>query len=292
MFERLRDIFHGGISTRYSTEGVILRHPFYTIAAGRDKKTMRPVLIKTYTDEGMDVQLKLDANYRERTLAEALPELANRFVAKTIETGKIGGKRVEVLEAAPTRALRECFEQKTLSNKAFKRAILEVCEGVAYLHSRGLVHRGLSPDAITVTDAGDAKIIDLSLVMDASKMHASGTMVGPLGYVAPEIIRRGAVDARCDIYSLGAICYEMFSGALPFPRGVGYEGLIKMINGRPVPLSERNDEVPPELERVVMKAIAKRPEDRYQTAEEMAVALSAVPLPETRRERTPASAAA
>jgi serine/threonine-protein kinase len=117
-------------------------------------------------------------------------------------------------------------------------------------------------------------------------------MGGPTGYVAPEVIRRGPVDARSDIYSLGAVCYEAFSGTLPFPRGGGYEGLVKMINSRPTPLSERNAEVGPELNAVVMKALAKTPEARWQTVEDLMERLAAVALPEGIRAKVEAVAAA
>ncbi len=292
MFEMLKNLLQGGLMARYQVESTVIRHQFFTIATARDKKTMRSVLFKTYTDEGMDVQAKLDATYRERPLSELLPEIVNRFIVRTIEVGKVKGRTVEVLEAGPTMTLREALDGKRLSTKAMKRVVMQVGEGLMYLHSRGLIHRGLSPEGIVVTDEGDAKIIDMSLVMDHSRTMHSGTMVGPHGYVGPEVIRRGPVDARSDVYSLGAICYEMLCGLLPFPRANGYEGLIKIINSRPVVLSERNDAVTPEMNKAVMKALERMPEDRYASVEEMLMKFAAAPLPKTVHPRTPAFAAA
>lgn len=292
MLERIRNLLGGGILSRYQADAVVLKHTFYTISVGREKKTLRPVLVKVYTDEGMEVQDKLDEKYRDKPLSEILPELSNRFVVKTIETGRAKGRRVEVLEAAPTTTLGERIGARNLSVKALRRAILQAGEGLMYLHSLGYVHRGISPDAIAVTPEGDAKIIDLSLLMDSQMTHAGGTMVGPSGYVAPEVIKRSAIDERCDIWALGAVCYEAFCGVKPFPNGHGYEALLKVINSKPQPLEERNRSVPADLNAVVMKALEKYPEHRYAKVEEMLTDFAAARLPDRTTNRAAAFTAA
>ena len=291
MLDRVLKLFRGGILSRYRVDNCVTRHQFFTISTGRDRKTMRPVLVKIYSREGAAIEAKIDVIYRERPLAETLPALSNRFMVRTLEAGSDGGKRIEILEAAPTTTLKQRMSTEGLAPTAFRRAILQICEGVSYLHSRGHVHRGLCPETIVVSEEGDAKIIDLSLVMDASRTHVSGTMVGPNGYVAPEIIKRSPVDARSDIYSLGVICYEAFSGTLPFPHVKSYEGLVRMMNQKPAGLAERNAGVPAGLDAVVMKAIAKSPGERYQTVEEFMNALAAAPLPESLSAKAPAFAA-
>jgi serine/threonine-protein kinase len=130
-------------------------------------------------------------------------------------------------------------------------------------------------------------------MMDTAKAVSSGTTVGPVGYVAPEVIGRRGADARSDVYALGAICYEMLCGSHLFPNARGYEGLVRMMNTKPVSLAERGADCPAELEAVIMKAVEKRPADRFQTMDEMLAALAAAPVPRTLglHTRTPAFAA-
>jgi serine/threonine-protein kinase len=291
VFERIKDLLGGGIAGRYEIDAPCVKHTLYTISNARDKKTFRAVLVKTYTDEGMDIENRLDEKYRDKPLAEILPGLSNRFVVKTIETGVIKGRRVEILEALPTTTLRELIAQRKLSAKGLRRAILQVGEAIVYLHSLGYLHRGLSPDAISVTPEGDARIMDLSFLMDVEMTRTGGTVVGPNGYVAPEIIRRGQVDERSDIWSFGAVIYEALSGSKPFTNGHGYEALVKIINTKPMPLSERCPGTPEDLEGVIMKALGRYPEERYASVEEMMIEFTLAHMPE-KAQRRPAVAAA
>lgn len=280
MLERMKALLGGGIAGRYEIGAPVVKHTLYTISNAREKKTFRQVLVKTYTDEGMDIENRLDEKYRDKPLAEILPGLSNRFVVKTIETGVIKGRRVEVLEAVATTSLKDLVAQRKLAPRALRRAILQVGEGLMYLHSLGYLHRGLSPDAISVTAEGDAKIMDMSFLMDAEMTQTGGTVVGPNGYVAPEIIRRGRVDERSDIWSLGAVIYEAISGCRPYTNGHGYEALVKMINTKPEPLSERYPGTPEDLDAVVMKALERYPDGRYATVEDMMLEFAAAHMPE------------
>jgi len=292
MLDRIKNLFAGGILARYKPEATVLRQVFFTISAARDAKTMRPVLVKVYTDEGMEVENKLDKNFRREPLGEILPGLVNRHIVKTIETGSDHGRNVEILEAAPATTLRELMDTRRLAGKDFKRIIMQVGEALSYLHHEGFIHRAISPEAIVVSAEGDAKIIDMSLIMDADLTVGGGTMVGPSGYVAPEIIRRGAIDARSDIYALGVIMYEFIAGARPFPQGHGYEGLLKIINTKPLPLIERKTNVSADLNAVVMKALARKADERFATVDEMLAAFAAAPMPENNHTNAPSFVAA
>jgi serine/threonine-protein kinase len=292
MLDRIKNMFASGILTRYKPEATVMRQTFFTISAARDARSMRPVLVKIYTDEGMEVENKIDKAYRREPLGAILPGLVNRAIVKTIETGHAHGKNVEILEQVTMTTLRELMDSRRLTGKLFRRIITEVGEALSYLHHEGYIHRAISPDGIVVSTEGDAKIIDMSLIMDANLTVGGGTMVGPSGYVAPEIIRRGAVDARSDIYSLGVIMYEFLAGARPFPPGHGYEGLLKIINTKPLPLIERNPNVSRDLNDVVMKALARKAVDRFTTVDEMLAAFAAVPMPEHNYTKAPSFAAA
>lgn len=279
MFEKIRSIFSHGILGRYNIEREIARHPFYSISAARDRKTMRPALLKIYTPEGCDLETKLDRLYRVRPIADVLPEIKSRYIVETLEAEHSDARRVEALEFVTVPSLRERLDKKQLAAADFKNLVMHAGYGLAHLHSLGFVHRGLAPEGIAVADGGDAKLMDLSLMMDMAKAAISGTTVGPAGYVAPEVIARHGADVRSDVYALGAICYEMLCGVHLFPNARGYEGLLKMMNTRPATLSERGAEVHPELEAVVMKAVERHPRDRFASIDDMLKAFAAAPMP-------------
>jgi eukaryotic-like serine/threonine-protein kinase len=293
MFDKLKALFSHGILDKYMVERTVQKHSFYTVSAGRDRKTMHPVLLKVFTQEGAELEVKLDHLYRERPSAEVLPEIKSRYIVSTLEVGQCDGKRVEVLEFIAVPSLRDRMDKKQLATGDFKNLVTHVAYGLSYLHSLGFIHRGLAPEGIAVADGGDAKLTDLSLMMDAAKAAVSGTTIGPVGYVAPEVIARRGSDARSDVYSLGAVCYELLCGSHLFPNARGYEGLLRMMNTKPVPLTERGADVPTELEAVVMKAVERFPKDRFQTMDEMLAAFASAPAPRTlgNHPRTPAFAA-
>jgi serine/threonine-protein kinase len=281
MFARIKNIFSHGILSRYTMERAVGRHSFFTLHAGRDKRTMRPVTIKDYTPEGMEIEAKLDRMYRTRPLVDVLPQLKNPHIVTTIEAQAGKDRRLEVLEhlAAPT--LREVLDRGGLTPADFKPLAISVASGLSYLHSLGFVHRGLAPEGIAVADGGQAKVIDLSLLMDQSRCGPNGTTVGPVGYLAPEVIARRGCDVRSDVYALGAVCYEILSGVHVFPNARGYEGLVRMMNTSPPALRERGADVPADLEAVIMKAVEKNPRDRFQTMGDLLVALMSAPAPHT-----------
>jgi len=286
MFDRLKGIFSQGVSARYSVDRALYRHPFFTISAGREKKSMRPVLVKEYTREGRETEAKLDRHYRAKPLAKVLPEIRHEHIVTTIEAQHGESRRIEILENVTAPMLRALLDKGQFSAADFRNLVMAAGAGLAHLHSLGFVHRGLAPEGIAVGEDGNAKIMDLSLLMDQSHVGPNCTTVGPHGYVAPEVISRRGCDVRSDVYALGAVCYEILCGMHLFPNAHGYEGLVRMMNTKPATLSERGADVPAELEAVVMKAVERNPRDRYQTMDEMLAAFANAPEPHTIRPAT------
>jgi tRNA A-37 threonylcarbamoyl transferase component Bud32 len=152
------------------------------------------------------------------------------------------------------------------------RILLDVLDGLAYAHSEGMIHRDVKPTNIMLTKGGQAVITDFGIAQIIGGTHhtVSGMLMGTLNYMAPEQGLEGRSDARSDIYSLGVVLYEMLTQRTPFDADTPLAVLMKHLND-PLPLPCQIDPTIPEpFERVVLKALAKRPEDRYQWADEMA----------------------
>jgi tRNA A-37 threonylcarbamoyl transferase component Bud32 len=155
------------------------------------------------------------------------------------------------------------------------RVMLDVLDGLAYAHSEGMIHRDLKPANILLTKRGEAVITDFGIaqIVGSTQHTASGALMGTLNYMAPEQGLEGQSDARSDIYSLGIMLYEMLTQQVPFDADTPLAVLMKHLND-PLPLPRQIEpSIPEPFERVVLKALSKRPVDRYQTAEEMAEAL-------------------
>ncbi|MBN2003122.1 MAG: serine/threonine protein kinase [Anaerolineae bacterium] len=157
------------------------------------------------------------------------------------------------------------------------RVMLDVLEGLAYAHSEGMIHRDIKPGNILLTQRGQAVLADFGVahIIGGTRYTAPNALMGTLQYMAPEQGMEGRSDARSDIYSLGIVLYEMLTQQRPFDADTPLAVLMKHVND-PLPLPRQiNAAIPEPLERVVLKALAKKPEERYQGAQEMARALRA-----------------
>ncbi len=148
-------------------------------------------------------------------------------------------------------------------------------EGIEQAHRDGVVHRDLKPDNLMLTEAGTLKVMDFGIarVMGSGHLTRTGLLVGTLRYMSPEQIRGEEVDGRADVYALGAVLYEMLTGRPPFEGGSDWAILRAQIEDPPRPPGEHRPELPWWLDRVVLKALSKQAAERFQTVEEMRLAL-------------------
>ena len=156
------------------------------------------------------------------------------------------------------------------------RIFVDVLSGLAYAHGEGIIHRDLKPANILLTKSGQAVLTDFGIaqIIGGTQYTVSGALMGTLSYMAPEQGLEGKCDAASDIYSLGIAFYEALTGSVPFDADTPLAILMKHIND-PLPLPRAIDPTIPEaFERVALKALAKRPADRYQSAVEMTEALA------------------
>ena len=157
------------------------------------------------------------------------------------------------------------------------RVTLNVLDGLAYAHSEGMIHRDLKPANILLTKRGQAVITDFGIaqMVGGTRHTLSGALMGTLNYMAPEQGMQNQSDVRSDLYSLGIVLYEMLTGKPPFDADTPLAILMKHVN-EPLPMPPTTGVAITEpFERVLLKVLSKNPDDRYQTAEEMAEALRA-----------------
>jgi serine/threonine protein kinase len=155
------------------------------------------------------------------------------------------------------------------------RILLDVLDGLAYAHNEGMIHRDIKPANILLTRRGQAVVADFGIaqIIGGTRHTVTGAMMGTLNYMAPEQGLEGRCDARSDIYSLGIVFYEMLTRRTPFEADTPLAILMKHLNDpRPLP-RQIEPSIPEPFERVVLKALAKNPADRYQSVETMARAL-------------------
>ncbi|MCB8977910.1 MAG: protein kinase [Ardenticatenaceae bacterium] len=155
------------------------------------------------------------------------------------------------------------------------RILLDVLDGLNYAHQEGMIHRDIKPANILLTRRGQAVLADFGIaqIVGGTRHTVSGALLGTLNYMAPEQGLKGVSDVRSDLYSLGVVLYEMLTRRPPFDADTPLAILLKHVND-PLPLpSELNPEIPAPLERIVLKALAKEPDGRFQSAPQMAEAL-------------------
>jgi eukaryotic-like serine/threonine-protein kinase len=239
---------------------------------GRDRLLARQVAIKVplpqYAHDPVFQQ-------RFRREAQAAASLSNPGVVAVYDTGMQDGTPFIVMEFVEGRTLKEAIlAEGPLHPDRAAEIAADVCSALAAAHARGLVHRDVKPPNVMLTTGGRVKLMDLGIARadaaeSATQTGAHTAMIGTTLYLSPEQAQGQPVDARSDLYSLGCCLYEMLTGSVPFSGATPVAILYRHVREDPAPPRLLNPAVPPDLEAVCLKALAKRPEDRYQTAIEM-----------------------
>ena len=154
----------------------------------------------------------------------------------------------------------------------------QIAAGLAAAHEKGIVHRDIKPANVIVMPGDRVKIVDFGIAQlaDETRLTRAGTAVGTAAYMSPEQLRGDPIDARTDVWSLGVLLYEALTGRLPFSGEDDQERIRGILSGRAEPLRVLRPGVPPDLERIVERALAKIPADRYPSLEEMREDLLAI----------------
>lgn len=223
-----------------------------------------------------------DEQARKRLLreAQAAARLDHPNICAIHEVGQDSDTAFIVMQYIEGESLAERMHSLKL-DESIDLAI-QVADALSQAHTRGIVHRDIKPQNVIVSPRGQAKVLDFGLAKrvaqtrdeeiegeTVSAITEAGVIVGTAAYMSPEQARSGRIDERSDLFSLGAMLYEMTTGRRPFAGSSLIEVCAQVLHVDPPPPSEINPRVPMELERVIMKALAKNPSARYQSAEEM-----------------------
>ncbi len=183
-----------------------------------------------------------------------------------------------VMRYLPTGTLKDVLEREQLPFHEVAYLLTQIASALDYAHRQGVVHRDIKPSNIMVDGDGNAFLTDFGIARNfesASGLTGTGMAIGTPGYMAPEQGLGTGVDGRADIYSLGVMVYEMLTGKMPFNAETPMAIILKHINEPPPEVTLTNPNVPPAVNAVLQRAMAKNPADRFATGTEMARALSA-----------------
>ena len=263
------------LGDRYELDGVIGRGGMAEVYRARDLRLDRIVAIKT-----LRADLARDQTFqaRFRREAQSAASLNNPSIVAVYDTGEdmTSGTPVPfiVMEFVDGRTVRDLLIE---GHRLLPERTLEIVSGVLraleYSHQAGIVHRDIKPGNVMVTRNGDIKVMDFGIARAMSDNQATMTqtaqVIGTAQYLSPEQARGERVDARSDLYSTGCLMYELLTGRPPFtgdsPVAIAYQH----VRENPIPPSRLDPSLPPWADSIVLKAMAKSPNDRYQSAAEM-----------------------
>lgn len=199
--------------------------------------------------------------------AQAAASLSHSNAVSVYDVGRHGKLNYIVMECVEGITLKEYMGRKEmLSVNEAVDFTCQIASALEHAHAKGIIHRDIKPHNILITNEGVLKVTDFGLaraVSASTTVAGSSTALGSVHYASPEQARGGFTDERSDIYSLGIVMYEMFTGSLPFDGETPVAVAMKHLEEEPVMPSKRNPQIPPEIEAIILKAMAKDVKERY-----------------------------
>jgi len=228
--------------------------------------------------------------------ASSSPEQADRFLREIRLQASLSHPNIAVVHTAfwvnddlalvceylEGQSLQQYLEQQPLTQKRALDVTGQVLQGLSYAHARGIIHRDITPANIFLTSSGPVKIIDFGLAKAATDLRLTqeGSPIGAAHYMSPEQIRGAQeIDARTDIYSCGIVLYELITGRKPFEGGDAFTIMKGHAEELPPSPTEASPEVSEELSAIILRAMSKKPEDRFQTADALLQAIMSLRAP-------------
>jgi len=260
---------------KYEVECVIGEGSMGVVYRAVDPLINRRVAIKVMADA-----VAQDAGLRDRFLreAQAAGSLQHPNVVTIYDFGEVDDHLFIAMEYVEGNDLADLIAKNvTIRASDALDLIIGLLHGLAYAHKRGIIHRDIKPANIRVDGEGKARLMDFGVAhLASSELTSTGMLLGTPAYMAPEQITGGAVTAETDLFSVGAVLYELLAGRRPFIGETLQSLMYSILNKAPEPLDEFIPKLPPGLNDVVMRALAKEPSHRYHSALAMANDLSAI----------------
>ncbi|HUQ68622.1 MAG TPA: serine/threonine-protein kinase [Planctomycetaceae bacterium] len=239
----------------------------------RDMTTGRSVAVKLLdVDKTKRFEARFSVAAKKPTEGEIAMQLRHPHIVKTIEHGiTTKNEQYLVMEFIEGNGLSYLID---LQNDAMKqnriRFMIELGEAIEYFHQANWIHRDICPRNVMIDRELTVKLIDFGLVVpNTPTFQAPGNRTGTANYMAPELIKRQRTDQRLDIFSYAVTCFEMCAKRLPWEAAETLEAVTQHINAPPVELAKVSKDIDPQVARTIMKGLAVRPDDRWQTMTEM-----------------------
>ncbi len=258
----------------------------------RDSRLGREVAVKVLPGEAAGQPARLR---RFETEARTLAALEHPHILAVHDFGVAGSHAYIVSELLAGQTLRERLRQGDLSVAKALELLAQAARGLAAAHAKGIVHHDLKPENLFVTPDGHIKILDFGLArlrddeepdtttdsvplggVTLSRTTRTGQLLGTPGYLSPEQLQGKVPDHRADIFALGVVLYEALAGRAPFRRDSAADTMAAIVRDDPPPLGADGRRVPPIVEGVVRRCLEKRPEERFQSAHDLALALESL----------------
>ncbi|MFZ5903237.1 MAG: serine/threonine protein kinase [Chloroflexota bacterium] len=239
-----------------------------------DTRLESEVAVKIIRTENLAPSILTRALKRFEREAKSLAKLTHANIVRVLDYGEHEGKPFLVMPYLPGGTLKQRLQGRQMPYQEAVRILIPICRALEYAHEQGMIHRDVKPSNILITQSGDpmltdfgiAKIIDEEATMD---LTGTSSTIGTPEYMAPEQITSKNVDHRADIYALGIVFYEMVTGRRPFRADTPMAVLFKHAS-EPLPRPKQfAPSLPDEIEKILFKALTKKPEDRYQSMSEM-----------------------
>ena len=251
---------------KYEIVGVLGRGGMGTVYRGYDPAIERTVALKTIRRDCLESSVA-DAIARFRNEARAAGRLSHPAIVGVYEYGEDHDISFIAMEYVEGFGLKEYLHQIGVMPLADSvSVVMQLLDGLAYAHEQGVVHRDIKPSNLIVTSKGKVKITDFGVArLESSELTQVGTVIGTPSYMSPEQFMGLAADARSDVFAVGVMLYELLSGQRPFTGSM--ESLAyRICHEEPTPPSQVQPDVPQAFERIIARALAKRPEERFPTA--------------------------
>jgi len=273
---------------RYHLEAELGKGGMGTVYRAHDTLLDRDVAIKVLTDPS------LGSTVRSRLISEARsvarlnhPNIISIYDVAEADAGKADWENVAegnstIAEGLPFIVMElaqgETLDRRSPGSLAELLSIArQICSALDHAHDHGIIHRDLKPENVVIASNGMAKLMDFGLARPLSSGEVEPELTGTVLYLAPEQALGQVVDARADLYALGVLLYEAFTGRPPFLGDNPVAIISQHLNAQPTPPRALRPDLPPELEAIILKLLAKDPDERFASAREVRDALTAIP---------------
>ncbi len=250
----------------------------------RDSRLDRDVAIKVLPES---VSSDPERRARFEREAKAVAALSHPNILAIYDVGVHDGHLFAVMELLEGETLRERLKSGSLPVRKATEIAVQIARGLGAAHDKALLHRDLKPENLFLLADGQVKILDFGLARTTADPNSGasetvaamtdpGTVMGTVGYMAPEQVRGQAVDARADLFAFGALLYEMVSGQRAFQRDTAADTMTAVLKEDPPELAGTRADISPALDRIIRHCLEKNPAERFQTARDVAFALGSL----------------